>query len=410
MGVLEFFFGGEWPSIVGGGVGGADMVGVVGGGECLPCGLGGVVAIGGGVVAGVGNDSFGREVEVEAVACPRDGGVLGTAVYIQGAPATFAYIEQERGDDTGVAEVGVENLGREFTPSAEGGFVLVGKGVGLHAQVIAHPPALAFGDARVGGVVPAAVNFVDGDVTTAVADALPFVIHQVAVPIDQKRFFEAKAHLDKGIIVVEGGVEGGVFVDNGQFYATVFAHVEARQEKFIGIGVQNGGAVLADAIALGDDCFGFVGVGVGFVEDVDGPDHAGLLGSPCGPCLVDKLGLEGDFVACEGVFDKVKRDVKEIRAVAFGLNGDAVFVEQGFVGVAVAGAGQVAEVGHGDFEHGHEFDIAVGIGGHLAVGAACLAAMIEEGGSIPVLHVPFFVFGPVKNVEGVPETVGVGRP
>lgn len=69
---------------------------------------------------------------------------------------------------------------------------------------------------------------------------------------------------------------------------------------------------------------------------------------------------------------------------------------------------QIAQVGDGDFEHWHQFDIAIGIGRHVTVAATRGFADIKEGFAIPILHVALLIFGPIQHIEGIPEVIGCG--
>ena len=124
--------------------------------------------------------------------------------------------------------------------------------------------------------------------------------------------------------------------------------------------------------------------------------------------MIDELGVEGDFVAGDRVFNQVERRVEQVAAVARRSHADAILIQQRRVDCPSGRARQATLIGQRHFEHGHDLDVAVVVGAHCAVAAAGCFAVIKEGFVVPILHVALFVFGPVEHVKGIPELIRIG--
>ena len=163
--------------------------------------MGGVVAVGGDVVAGRSDDGFVVEVKGEGVGGPGNGRGQVTAVHIQGAQPVFLGKEQVRRGRIG--KMRRQNLRDDLPARLENGLVLVGEAVRFHPQLVGNTPALVVGNAIVGGMIPTAIDFGNGNIPLPIADAFAVIVHKIAIPIGQKGIVQPIGHLEQPVVIVE---------------------------------------------------------------------------------------------------------------------------------------------------------------------------------------------------------------
>ena len=176
--------------------------------------------------------------------------VVHAGVEVEVARAFLAGQEQRRRDGGVGGEVVVED-GFGFRHRHCGdGFVQRRVGVSVDGEVVVQAPAQCFGDGGC-GVVPAPIDFLDGDVALVVAlDAGvvigvfgAFVVDVLAVAPGDEGAFQAVGEEEECGIVVEVVVDGGVFEDDVVVGAVILADVEAGERPIVGIGLDDLGDV-----------------------------------------------------------------------------------------------------------------------------------------------------------------------
>ena len=184
----------------------------------------------------------------------------------------------------------------------------------------------------------------------------------------------------------------------------IFAHVQTGKLKLIIIGVEN--PILVDFVGRG--ALKFLVTGKVFLQDIDRPDQARLERRQGRARLQNNLPLKGDLLPGQLILDQGKRDIEKIAAIPCWLHGNIVFLQQLCIERAIRVTGQIAKIGQRDFEHGRQPNVTIGIGGHGAVTAAAHFADVKERLLIPILHIALLVFGPIEDIKGVPQMIGLG--
>ncbi len=136
-------------------------------------------------------------------------------------------------------------------------------------------------------------------------------------------------------------------------------------------------------------------------QRLDHPDEPDLVGlAPCVGGEVDHLTVERDVFVPPLHGDQLEGNVGRLLPVRQVHHRDPVVLQH------VLGRQVVQVARHSDLQHGDHLEVAqavdVGVGGGV---------QIVERGPVLVLYLPLLIpFGPVEDVVGVPEMIGVGGP